>query len=179
MSWMRTGVILGAGIGSRLRCVLDDRPKGFLELGSKPIIEESIEKLIRCGVHRIIIVAGYRKEYYQALAKKYPFVVVVENPEYETTGSMASLVCTSAEVHEDFLLLESDLSYEFRALMTLQNSSLNNSILLSGETKSGDEVYAAVVTDVFNGCCSTQNPQGSQVVAICLINANTGFTHAT
>lgn len=60
---LRQAVILAAGTGSRLRGVLDDRPKGFLKLGEKPIIEESIAKLVRSGVTDIVIINGYRHEY--------------------------------------------------------------------------------------------------------------------
>ena len=33
---VRQAVILGAGLGCRLKDVLDDRPKGFLQLGGRP-----------------------------------------------------------------------------------------------------------------------------------------------
>lgn len=144
MAWLRNAVILGAGMGSRLRSAVDDRPKGFLELGKTSIIEESISKLIRCGVHSIIIVAGYKKEFYEELAERFPFVRVVINPDFATTGSMHSLNCAREYIHDDFLLLESDLCYELRGLVTLQNSHSSNSILLSGKTDSGDEVYVGI-----------------------------------
>ena len=51
---VRTAVILAAGVGSRLRGILDDKPKGFLQLGTKPIIEESISKLIRSGISKLL-----------------------------------------------------------------------------------------------------------------------------
>lgn len=141
MAWLRNAVILAAGMGSRLRSAVNDRPKGFLELGGKPLIGESIEKLVRCGVNRIIIVTGYKKEFYEEFAQRYPFVRTVENPDFAVTGSMSSLACAKDEIDSDFLLLESDLCYELRGLLTLQNSRHVNSILLSGKTGSGDEVY--------------------------------------
>jgi len=39
-------VILAAGRGTRLLGELADRPKGFLTLGDKPIVEESIVRTI-------------------------------------------------------------------------------------------------------------------------------------
>ncbi len=88
---VRQAVILGAGLGCRLKGVIDDRPKGFLQLGGRPIIEESIAKLIRSGINDIIIVTGYCFEFYDRLAEKYPFVRTVQSPEFATTGSMMSL----------------------------------------------------------------------------------------
>jgi len=50
MNHVRQAVILAAGMGSRLRGTIEDKPKGFLQLGNKPIIEESITRLIRIGI---------------------------------------------------------------------------------------------------------------------------------
>lgn len=62
MSRVRTAVILAAGIGSRLRNIHNDKPKGFLQLGDKPIIEESIARLVFAGINEIIIVTGYQNQ---------------------------------------------------------------------------------------------------------------------
>jgi 2-aminoethylphosphonate-pyruvate transaminase len=57
---------------------------------------------------------------------------------------MRSFCVASPYINSDFLLLESDLIYEYKALQTLQNSPLDSCILLSGETGAGDEVYVGV-----------------------------------
>ncbi|MCH8215892.1 MAG: 2-aminoethylphosphonate--pyruvate transaminase [Planctomycetes bacterium] len=141
---VRQAVILGAGLGCRLNGVLNGRPKGFLQFGRRPIIEESIAKLIRTGINDVIIVTGYCFEFYDRLAEKYPFVRTIQSPEFATTGSMMSLCMPAPWVQSDFLLLESDLIYEVRALQTLQSSARENCILLSGKTGSSDEVYVGV-----------------------------------
>ncbi|OAD22430.1 nucleotidyl transferase/aminotransferase, partial [Candidatus Thiomargarita nelsonii] len=55
-----TAVILAAGLGSRLKALGTDKPKGFLKLGEKSIIEESIEHLHNSGICNIIIVTGHQ-----------------------------------------------------------------------------------------------------------------------
>lgn len=144
MSTIHQAVILAAGVGSRLQDVVDDRPKGFLEICGEPIIEASIAKLVRAGISDIVIVTGHLRQFYETLANKYPFVSTVINPAYATTGSMASLKIASTRIDSDFLLLESDLVYENQALSELQRSAQKNVILLSGPTGSGDEVYVGV-----------------------------------
>jgi L-glutamine-phosphate cytidylyltransferase len=144
---VRQAVILAAGNGSRLIGTLDDRPKGFLQFGNRPIVEESIAKLVHSGITDIVIVTGYCFEFYDRLAEKYPFVRTILNPDFATTGSMLSFYTASKYVNSDFLLLESDLIYEYNALQTVQNSHLDNCILLSGKTGSGDEVYVGVSDD--------------------------------
>jgi len=144
MNHVRQAVILAAGMGSRLRGTIEDKPKGFLQLGNKPIIEESITRLIRIGITKIVIVTGYKSEFYDTLKEKYPFVVTIKNEQFENTGSMYSLFIANKLIENDFLLLESDLIYEYKALQVTQNSAFNNCMLLSGKTNSGDEVYVGI-----------------------------------
>lgn len=147
MNRVRQAVILAAGVGSRLSNKIENKPKGFLKLGSKPIIEESIAKLIRLGITRINIVTGFQSEFYEKLKGKYPFIETVKNKQFDRTGSMYSLYTAKELVDNDFLLLESDLIYEYNALQTLENSRFSNCILLSGKTGAGDEVYAGINGD--------------------------------
>jgi len=140
---IETAVILAAGLGSRLRGELDDRPKGFLRLGQRSIIEESIELLQGAGIRDVLIVTGHCAEHYVALAGRLPGLRTVHNREYAVSGSMYSLYCAREQVDRDFLLLESDLAYEPRALATLLAEPAPDAVLLSGPTGAGDEVYVA------------------------------------
>ena len=55
-------IILAAGRGSRLGHLGDDRPKCFVELDGKPLIEYQMAALRRGGVGEVGIVRGYRAE---------------------------------------------------------------------------------------------------------------------
>jgi len=137
-----TAVILAAGLGSRLKALGTDKPKGFLKLGEKSIIEESIEHLHNSGICNIIIVTGHQAGHYHPLQSAYPQLIeTVHNPLFAESGSMYSLSLVRERVQEDFLLLESDLIYEQRALSVCQSYSQDNVVLLSGETHAGDEVF--------------------------------------
>jgi choline kinase len=59
---MMRAVILAAGRGSRMGQFGDDRPKCFVELEGKPLIERQIVALRRGGVDEIGVVRGYRAE---------------------------------------------------------------------------------------------------------------------
>ena len=59
---MKQAVILAAGEGQRLRPFTVNRPKVMLSIGGKPILEYVIESLAQCGIRRIVLVVGYRKE---------------------------------------------------------------------------------------------------------------------
>lgn len=137
-----TTVILAAGMGTRLGGEGGDHPKGFLRLGARPIIEESIGRLVDAGIRDIVIVTGYGAPHYERLAKSQDGIVrTVHNPSFAESGSMYSLYCARDVVDGAFLLLESDLIYEPRALTTLLSDPADDAILLSGPTGAGDEVH--------------------------------------
>ncbi len=136
-----SAVILAAGMGTRLRDITDDRPKGLLEIDGCPLVKSSLHCLIRNGIEEIIIVNGYKKEMYKQLLKdEFPNISYVTNKDYSVTGSMHSLFLAKDKIKNDFILLESDLLYEQRAISILREK-LHNTILLSAATHSGDEVY--------------------------------------
>ena len=135
-------VILAAGMGVRLKELNRGIPKGFISLADDvPIIEHSIEALLACGISDIIIVTGFMDEYYENLRSKYPQIKTVRNEKFSETGTMYSLWCARKLINTDFILLESDLIFETRAISELLESPVKNSLLITGKTEAGDEVY--------------------------------------
>jgi len=140
---IREAIILAAGMGSRLRAVIDDRPKGLIEIGGQSLVGRSVTLLRAAGIRRITIVAGYQAEAYHAFARDRNDIRVLINEAYETSGSMASLaVALDAMRDLDVLILESDIAYEARALSAVL-SGAENATLLSGPTGAGDEVWVS------------------------------------
>jgi len=160
---IQIAVILAAGMGARLNEMGQSIPKGFLQFGNKPIIEESIERLQRCGIQKIIIVTGHLSEFYERLKERYPQIVTVHNPQYAESGSLCSLYCARELVGSDFLLLESDLIYEQRALETVLAFPKDNVILLSGATNAGDDVYVETSGDTIVAMSKNKADLGEQI----------------
>ena len=131
-------------MGTRLRNVLQDVPKGFLRIDGSSLIEWSIRKLVDHGMKRIIIGTGHLSEVYDELARKIDGVCCVRNDRYASTGSMYTLYNLRDRIDGDFLLLESDLIYEKSALEAVLSDVHRDVILASGRTDSGDEVYLEV-----------------------------------
>jgi choline kinase len=75
-----------------------------------------------------------------------PAALVVRGTDtrFADSGSMYSLYCARSTLRAPFLLLESDLVYEPRALTHLLEYPAPDGILLSGPTGAGDEVYVEV-----------------------------------
>ena len=142
MTRPRQAVILAAGLGTRLGGESQARPKGFITIGDRPIVEESVERLASAGIEDVVIVTGHHAEHYEALARRRAGPIrIVHNPHYAQSGSMYSLWCARELVTGPFLLLESDLVYEPRALATLLDGDVEDAILTSGATGAGDEVW--------------------------------------
>jgi 2-aminoethylphosphonate-pyruvate transaminase len=141
-------IILAAGMGVRLKEFNRGVPKGFISLGyEKPIINHSIDALLACGIKDIIIVTGFMDEHYENLRSRYPQIKTVRNEKYSETGTMYSLWCARHLLSTDFILLESDIIYEIRAIRELLESPVKDSILISGKTEAGDEVYVGADGD--------------------------------
>ena len=148
---MKQAIIVAAGMGTRLKDKTITMPKGFIEIGGIPMVEQSVQKCIAAGIEEIIIGTGHCAEWYERLAQKYPPITLVYSAEYETTGSMATLALCAEKAKnsgkvsvnslDSLVVLESDLIYDSIGLSVLQNDSRPNVLLASGKTNSGDEVY--------------------------------------
>lgn len=137
-----TAVIMAAGLGTRFGRQTELKPKGFIPFKGIPMIERSIQTLIDCGIKKIIVGTGYHKEYYEALANKYPGVECVFSPRFAETNSMYTLWnCREAIGENDFLLFESDLVFEKKAVTELINCPFDSAMLITPVTKFQDQYY--------------------------------------
>ena len=139
---MKTAVIMAAGMGTRFGNMTKECPKGFIEAGGQAMVVRSIETLISCGIDRIIIGTGYLREAYEALATRYPQIECCFSPRYAETNSMYTLYnCRQAVGNDDFLLLESDLVFERRAITALIDCPHPDVMLITPVTKFQDQYY--------------------------------------
>ena len=142
ISKLHCAVIMAAGMGTRFGHFTDMIPKGFIPFKGKPMVIRSIETLIDCGIDKIIIGTGYHKEYYDALMRKYPQVQCVFSPRFAETNSMYTLWnCREAIGEDDFLLLESDLVFERKAIASLVECPYESAMLITPVTKFQDQYY--------------------------------------
>ena len=139
---IKTAVIMAAGLGTRFGKYTELIPKGFVEYKNKAMVLRSIDTLIACGIERIIIGTGWQKEAYEALMNKYPQIECVYSPKYAETNSMYTLYnCKEAIGNDDFLLLESDIIFENKAITSLMESTFKNAMLITPVFKFQDQYY--------------------------------------
>jgi len=153
---IKTAVIMAAGVGSRFGSHTQTKPKGFVCVGDTPMIVKSIENLISAGIEKIIIGTGYQSSYYEELTKTYQQIVCCKSDRYAETNSMYTLYFCSAFIgDDDFLLLESDLIYEPKALQILMSSEYPNAMLVTPFTKEQDGYYLCADSEGFLSDCTT------------------------
>lgn len=157
---IETAVIMAAGKGTRFGSMTETKPKGFIEFKGIPMVVRSIENLISAGIKKINIGTGYHCEWYENLAKKYPQVQTVFSPRYAETNSMETLSrCKDAIGDDDFLLLESDIVYEQKALTALLEDPHPDIMLVTPVTKFQDQYYIGCDEDGFLVKCSTKKEE--------------------
>lgn len=142
MGNIKTAVIMAAGMGTRFGDRTELIPKGFVPAGGIPMVERSIQRLKACGIERVIIGTGCHKEHYEALADRVPGIECVFSPRFAETNSMYTLYNNREAIgDDDFILLESDLVFEKKAITALMECKALDVMLITPVTKFQDQYY--------------------------------------
>lgn len=120
------------------------KPVAFLEISEKLIIDRFMDILSENGIEKVIIVTGYKSEYYEEYAKNRNNIVLVKNNKYKWTGTMTSLSMVKDVIDDDFLLLENDMVFEERAIKEILKSKHKDCMIITSESGSGDEALVEI-----------------------------------
>jgi NDP-sugar pyrophosphorylase family protein len=122
------GLILAAGLGSRLGDLTNNIPKCLVPVNGVPILENCIQSLNKLGINDITILVGYRKEMVNEFVKQ-KFsnlrLNLVENKEYDSTGTACSLLLglEKGDYDSEVVIIEGDVFFEPELLRDLVNNS--------------------------------------------------------
>lgn len=137
------GIILAAGIASRLRPLTEHTPKCLLNVGGKSILQRTIDNLIKNSVTDFVVVTGYLKEQIEKfITENYRDLKVefIYNEQYAKTNNIYSLWMTKhAVLNRDILLLDSDIVFDSRVIGLLKNSEYENCLAVKSTEKLSDE----------------------------------------
>ena len=110
------GLILAAGRGSRLKQLTQKKPKSFNKYKDKRYIDIIINNFITNKIHKINIVVGYKKHFFQDIKCK-----KILNSRWQKTSIFFSLYCARKILsHNTCLVSYSDIIYKERALKILK-----------------------------------------------------------
>lgn len=87
---VKNAVVMAAGLSSRFAPISYEKPKGLLRVRGKILIERQIEQLKEAGIDDIIVVVGYKKEYFFYLEEKYGVHIVV-NRDFALRNNSSTL----------------------------------------------------------------------------------------
>jgi CTP:phosphocholine cytidylyltransferase-like protein len=105
---VRRAVFIAAGFGSRLVPITLNTPKPLVRVKGVRIIDTLLDAVCAAGIGEIIIVRGYFSEQFDQLKYKYPQIQFLENPLYNESNNISSMMCARYMLQNAYVL-ESDL----------------------------------------------------------------------
>lgn len=119
---MKLAVFLLAGGGLRLKPFTNEIPKCLVEVNGQPLLTRMLNYLSKGGIERVILVIGCKGEkiidsvghHWKNMKVEY-----VNNVDWATTNNVVSLNIALPHINEDFILLEGDLIFTWKAFEPL------------------------------------------------------------
>ena len=111
------GVMLAAGMGTRLMPLTKDIPKALLKINETTLLERMIKNCINADIRKFIVLVGYNKDKVidlcPELAEKYDIEIkTIANEKYDVTNTSVSTYLASKYIEEndldDFILVNGD-----------------------------------------------------------------------
>ena len=118
-------IIVAAGPGSRLKNFTDNLPKCMLDFGGKTLLQRQIEAFKTCGLNKISVIRGFKKE-----KINYPNLNYFENKEYKNNNILNSLLCAEEALNGHIIVSYSDILFEKEVVERLMQSEHDISIVV-------------------------------------------------
>lgn len=105
-------VLLGAGLGARLRPLTDDRPKCVVAINGEPLARRMLRQFAERGVRSATVVVGHFADRAKELIGNSVLdmqIAFVENTDYATTNTMYSTLLAIDALRDGGYLVEGDI----------------------------------------------------------------------
>lgn len=138
------GVILAAGKGSRIASETEGRPKSFLEVNGKRIIDWQINALREHGIKKIVIVIGYRCDLFEAEYGQFEDITLVKNPFFDSCNVLGSLWFAQKYLNDGFYFMHADTLYDKEILKLLEDDDGEISFAVEFKSTTEEEMKVKV-----------------------------------
>ena len=113
-------IVLSAGRGSRIKKFTNSKPKCFIEINSKSIIERLLNNFKANNLNDISVITGY-KNY---LFKKFKFKKIL-NKKWKNTNMVYSLfLAKKILLNNSCFVCYSDIVFDYRVVRKLANNKI-------------------------------------------------------
>lgn len=137
-------LILAAGMATRLRPLTDNTPKCLLTLGGRTLLGRALDALKAAGLSEVVIVTGFMREKIEEFVRENYADMSVEfihNEPYASTNNIYSLWLARPAVDgESVLLLDSDILFDPRVIVRLQESSFPSCLAMNDHPLGQEEI---------------------------------------
>ena len=149
------GVILSAGMGTRLMPLTKDIPKTLLKINEVTLLERMIKNCIDAEISKFIVVVGYNKEKVidlcPEIAEKYDIEIkAIANEKYDVTNTSVSTYIASNFIEEndldDFILINGDNVVDPEIISKIANSN-NTGMIIDNFKELNEESFKLIIDD--------------------------------
>lgn len=100
---VKRAIILAAGFSERLAPVTLNVPKPLVNIKGIMLVEPLLNALLAAEIEDITVVVGYKAEMFQTLKEKYPFINIVNNPLYNQSQNITSLLSAKDKIDSCYI----------------------------------------------------------------------------
>ena len=118
-------IIIAAGLGSRLKKYTNNLPKCMLDFGGKTLLQRQIEAYESCGLNKISVIRGFKKE-----KINYPEIDYFENKNFKDNNILNSLFYAEKALNGHVIVAYSDILFEKEVVERLLKSEHDISIIV-------------------------------------------------
>ena len=153
------GMILSAGMGTRLMPLTKEIPKPLLEINGMTLLERMIKNCMNVGINEFIVIVGYNKEKVIELApeleeKHSISIKIVENERFDVTNTSVSTYLASknleGEKADDFILINGDNVVDPQIIADIAKRE-NTSLIVDNYKQLNEESFKLIIeNETFN-----------------------------
>lgn len=149
------GVILAAGMGTRLMPLTKDIPKPLLKINEMTLLERMIKNCINVGIGKFIVLVGYNGQKVidlcPELEERYDIEIkAITNEKYDETNTSVSTYLASRFIEEndldDFILVNGDNVVDPEIIERICDSN-NTGMIIDNFKELNEESFKLIIDD--------------------------------